>query len=88
MLAVNQTIIMCLSIVVVAALIGAGGLGLETVYGLTKKQIGQGTAGGLAIVLLAIVLDRITQAWGSRSNRRAGAQTWAQRRFAFPRLGG
>lgn len=69
MLAVNQVIIMVLSIVVVAALIGAGGLGLETVYGLAKKQIGRGMAGGLAIVLLAIVLDRVTQAWGSRSSK-------------------
>ncbi len=67
MLAVNQTIIMVLSIVVVAGLIGAGGLGLETIYGLAKKEIGRGTAAGLAIVLLAIVLDRVTQAWGNRS---------------------
>jgi glycine betaine/proline transport system permease protein len=66
MLAVNQVIIMVLAVVVVAALIGAGGLGLETVYGLTKKQIGRGVAGGLAIVLLAIVLDRVTQALGNR----------------------
>ena len=72
MLAINQVIIMVLAVVVVAALIGAGGLGLETVYGLTKKEIGRGMAGGLAIVLLAVVLDRVTQAFGTRrSNRHA-----------------
>jgi glycine betaine/proline transport system permease protein len=64
MLGINQTIIMVLSMVVIAALVGAGALGLETVYGLTKSEIGRGVAGGLAIVLLAVVLDRITQAWG------------------------
>ncbi len=69
MLAINQVIIMVLAVVVVAALIGAGGLGLETVYGLTKKEIGRGTAGGVAIVLLAVVLDRVTQAFGTRRAR-------------------
>ena len=67
MLALNQTIIMVLAMVVIAALIGGGGLGLETVYGLRKGEFGRGMAGGLAIVLLAIALDRITQAWGNRS---------------------
>ncbi len=76
MLGINQTILMALSMVIVAALIGAGALGLETVYGLTKKEIGRGVAGGVSIVFLAIVLDRITQAWGSRrplEPRRRGA---------------
>ena len=80
MLAVNQTIIMVLAVVVVAALIGAGGLGLETVYGLTKKEIGRGAAGGVAIVLLAIVLDRITQAWGTRADRSGRRRAWPVRR--------
>ena len=67
MLGINQTILMVFSMVIISALIGAGGLGLQAVYGLTKKEIGTGVAGGMSIVLLAIVLDRLTQAWGSRS---------------------
>jgi glycine betaine/proline transport system permease protein len=66
MLGINQTVLMVLSMVVIAGLIGGGALGLETVYGLTKSETGRGVAGGLAIVLLAIVLDRISQAWGTR----------------------
>jgi glycine betaine/proline transport system permease protein len=66
MLGINQVVMMVLSMVIVAALVGAGALGLEALYGLTKKLIGQGVAGGLSIVLLAVVLDRITQAWGHR----------------------
>ncbi len=65
MLGINQAILMVLSMVVVAALVGAGALGLEAVYGLSRGEIGKGAAGGLAIVFLAMALDRITQAWGA-----------------------
>jgi glycine betaine/proline transport system permease protein len=68
LLGINQTMLMVLSMVVIAALVGAGALGLEAVVGVRKQEIGRGLAGGLAIVGLAIVLDRITQAWGNRSN--------------------
>jgi glycine betaine/proline transport system permease protein len=64
MLGLNQMIMMVLSMVVIAALVGAGALGLETVVGVARREVGRGLAGGVAIVLLAIVLDRITQAWG------------------------
>ncbi|MBE7552026.1 MAG: ABC transporter permease subunit [Anaerolineales bacterium] len=72
MVGVNQTIMMVLSMVIIAGLVGGGGLGLETVIGLAKNQTGRGVEAGLAIVILAIVIDRITQAWGKK--REAGAQ--------------
>jgi glycine betaine/proline transport system permease protein len=64
MLGVNQMILMVLSVVIIAGLVGGGALGLDVVYGLTKSQLGLGVEAGLAIVALAVVLDRITQAWG------------------------
>lgn len=66
MAGLNQTIMMALSMVVIAALIGAGGLGAPVVLGLNTLDIGLATIGGLSIVMIAIVLDRITQSLGNR----------------------
>ncbi len=66
MAGLNQTIMMALSMVVIAALIGAGGLGAPVVLGLNTLDIGTATVGGIGIVLLAIILDRITQALGTQ----------------------
>ena len=68
MAGLNQTIMMALSMVVIAALIGAGGLGAPVVRGLNTLDIGLATIGGLSIVLIAIILDRITQSLGSKTN--------------------
>ncbi len=62
----NQTIMMALSMVVIAALIGAGGLGSPVILGLNTLDIGRAVIGGLGIVLLAIVLDRITQSMAQK----------------------
>ncbi len=67
MAGLNQTMMMALSMVVIAALIGAGGLGAPVVLGLNTLDIGRATVGGLGIVLLAIILDRITQSMGKQS---------------------
>ncbi len=62
----NQTIMMALSMVVIAALIGAGGLGSPVILGLNTLDIGRAVTGGLGIVLIAIVLDRVTQSMANK----------------------
>jgi glycine betaine/proline transport system permease protein len=64
MAGVNQSIMLGLSMVVIAAMIGAGGLGNVVLEGITQLDVGKGFVGGLAVVILAIVLDRITQSMG------------------------
>jgi ABC-type proline/glycine betaine transport system permease subunit len=61
MAGVNQTIMLALSMVVVAALVGAEGLGSEVVRGIQRLQVGQGIASGIAVVLLAMILDRLSR---------------------------
>jgi len=61
MVGINQTLMLALSMVVIAALIGAGGLGLTVYVALGRLDIGSAVIGGTGIVILAIILDRITQ---------------------------
>jgi glycine betaine/proline transport system permease protein len=71
LLGINQTLLMVLATVIIASLVGAGALGLVA-YGAAVKplsKLGEGVAGGVSIVLLAIMLDRITQAWGSTDSK-------------------
>ena len=60
----NQSVMMALSMVVVASMIGARGLGEDVLAGIQTLNVGKGVEAGLAIVALAIVIDRITQAYG------------------------
>jgi glycine betaine/proline transport system permease protein len=62
---VNQTIMLSLSMVVIASMIGAGGLGNVVLTGIQRLNVGLGFEGGLGVVLIAILLDRLTQTFGN-----------------------
>ncbi|MFP3865558.1 ABC transporter permease [Pseudomonas capeferrum] len=64
MAGLNQSVMMALSMVVVASMIGARGLGEDVLAGIQTLNVGQGVEAGLAIVALAMVIDRISQAYG------------------------
>jgi glycine betaine/proline transport system permease protein len=70
MLGINQAIIMVLAVVVIAGLVGSGGLGYEVAQGLVRGQFGQGVIASVAILALGIALDRVTQ--GTRQARKEG----------------
>jgi glycine betaine/proline transport system permease protein len=70
MLGVNQAIIMVLAVVVIAGLVGSGGLGYEVAQGLVRGQFGQGVIASVAILALGIALDRVTQ--GTRQSKKEG----------------
>jgi glycine betaine/proline transport system permease protein len=61
---VNQTIMMALSMVIIASMVGAGGLGNDVLASIQRLDIGLGFESGLSVVLLAIMLDRITESFG------------------------
>jgi len=70
MAGVNQTIMMALSMVVVASMIGAPGLGYNILYGIMRVDLSIGVESGIGILILAMILDRITQGIG-KTRRRA-----------------
>jgi glycine betaine/proline transport system permease protein len=61
---VNQTIMMALSMVIIASMVGAGGLGNDVLASIQRLDMGLGFESGLSVVLLAIILDRITESFG------------------------
>ena len=71
---INQCTMMALAMVVIASMIGTRGLGDEVLLGLQQLNVGAALEAGLAIVLLAIVLDRMTQAYGEKIQERTQPQ--------------
>ena len=80
MAGVNQTMMLALSMVVIASMIGAGGLGNVVLQGIQRLDIGLGFKSGLSVVLLAIILDRITQSFGAKVSAPAKSR-WAMPAF-------
>jgi glycine betaine/proline transport system permease protein len=66
MAGINQTIMMALSMVIIASMVGAGGLGNDVLSSIQRLDIGLGFESGLSVVLLAIILDRLTESFGTR----------------------
>jgi len=69
MVGVNQVIMLSLNMVIIASMIGAGGLGYDVLASLRRLDIGAGIEAGLAIVVMAIALDRLSQAFSERTGR-------------------
>ena len=80
MAGINQTMMLALSMVVIASMIGAGGLGNVVLQGIQRLDIGLGFKSGLSVVLLAIILDRITQSFGAKAAAPAKSR-WAMPAF-------
>ena len=66
MVGINQTTMMALAMVVISSMIGARGLGLEVLLAINRIEVGRGFEAGLCIVILAIIIDRLTNAMASR----------------------
>ena len=76
MAGINQSLMLSLSMVVIASMIAVGGLGLMVLRGIGRLDMGLATVGGLGIVVLAILLDRITQSMGTSARH---GQAWHTR---------
>jgi glycine betaine/proline transport system permease protein len=73
MAGINQTIMMALGMVVIASMIGVQGLGLNVLQAIANQYFTQGIFSGFAIVGIAIIFDRISQAYGRRLQLHRGA---------------
>jgi glycine betaine/proline transport system permease protein len=88
MAGVNQVIMLSLSMVVIAGLAGAGGLGEPVVTGLSTLNVGTSFVGGVGIVVIAIMLDRVTRAMASRDRGGASSRIFSRgKRSGSPEAG-
>ena len=86
MVGVNQVVMLSLNMVIIASMIGAGGLGFDVLTALRRLKIGEGIEAGVAITLLAIALDRLSQAYANRPPSMHGGvkhNLWAQHPHAI-----
>ena len=65
---VNQTLMMAMAMVVTCSMIGASGLGMEVLQSVNRIEVGRGLLAGSAVVIIAILMDRITQGWFKRGD--------------------
>ncbi len=79
MVGVNQVIMLSLNMVIIASMIGAGGLGFDVLSSLRRLDIGGGFEAGIAIVILAIAIDRLSQAFATRNATVSKGNTWLAR---------
>ena len=73
MAGLNQTVMIALAMVVIATLVGAGGLGTDVYAGVQQLEFGRGLMGGIAIVVLAVIIDRISQGFAKDPARERGS---------------
>ena len=78
MTGVNQTLMMAMSMVVTCSMIGARGLGMEVLNAVNRIEIGRGLFAGFCVVIIAIILDRLTQGWFSKEKQQAEPAETAQ----------
>jgi len=72
MAGLNQTLMMAMAMVVTASMIGAPGLGMEVLISVNRIEVGRGLVSGSAIVIVAIILDRLSQGWVKPQNEEEG----------------
>lgn len=71
MTGVNQTLMMAMAMVVTCSMIGASGLGTEVLIGVNRNEIGRGLIAGIAVVIIAVLMDRLTQGWMKREPKQS-----------------